>query len=87
MVKGTVRVYVNPKIYMSVSSIYTGDKFILKGSLTEGVNAQCSIEHCAKTIDRFVPKACLRAAFSTQCSVECHRNPHIRFILRVHHSL
>lgn len=87
MVEGTVRVYVHPKIYMYVFSVYIGDNFILKGSLTEGVNAQCSVEHCAKATDRFVPKDCLKAAFSIQCNAECHRNVCIRIILRVYHSL
>lgn len=87
MVEGPVRVYVYPTIYMSIFSVYTGDKFILKAPLTGGVNAQCSVEHCAKAMNRFVLKDCLKAAFSIQCSVECHRNAHIRFILRVHHSL
>lgn len=81
MVEGTVRVYVHPKNYMSVLSVYVGDKFILKDSFTEGVNA-----HYAKAMDRFVPKECLKAAFSIQCSIESNRNPRIRFILRAHHS-
>lgn len=69
------------KNYMSVLSVYVGDKFILKDSFTEGVNA-----HYAKAMDRFVPKECLKAAFSIQCSIESNRNPRIRFILRAHHS-
>lgn len=36
MVEGTVHVYVHPRIYMSVFSVYIGNKFILKGSLSQG---------------------------------------------------
>lgn len=87
MVEGRVHVYVHLKIYTSVFYVYIGEKNILKGSLAEGGNAQCSVKHHAKVIDTFVRKYCLKAAFSIQHSIECCRNPHIRFILRVHHSL